>query len=73
MAKRIWTNAEVIWDADSAPQNPGWVVKVDEIDSDGHLQSMTFGVHPDYSYAGPDADTDEVLRATAKWESAEIK
>lgn len=73
MAKRIWTNPQVVWDADSDPKNPGWVVKVDEVESDGHLQSMTFGCAPETDHANPDADTDEILRATAKWESAEIQ
>lgn len=73
MAKRTWTNAQVIWDTDSDPKNPGWVVKVDEVDSDGYLQPMTFAPAPGVYHADRNANTDEILRATAKWESAEIK
>ena len=73
MAKKIWKNAEVVWDENSDPSNPGWVIKADEVEGDGETTPMTWSPHPDYYHADADADKAEILAATAYWESATIR
>lgn len=72
MAKKQWKNAEVIWDNDSDPDNAGWIVSVDEVDGDSTTH-INYAPHPDYYHADADADTDEILQATARWEGAGVE
>ncbi len=73
MASKIWENAEVIWDTDSDPTNPGWVIKVDEIEADGYHQPMTYAPAPAVYHEPSDADKGEILAQTAQWEGAMVR
>lgn len=71
MKKRLWKNAKAIWDETSSPSNSGWVIRVDEINGD-EITPMYYAPAPDVYYKGKNADKNEIIQETAKWENARL-
>lgn len=69
---KIWTNAQAVWDTDSDPSNPGWVVKVQET-IDGETTWQTYAPAPTVYHLPRTADQKRIVRETAKWEGATLR